>query len=489
VLRAAPQRSPIVRVLNEDVRHYHRWCTPSILPDQERVQDFYASDVSISAGFFGTLVDHTGVFGEAERFAAAAQGADRTMFSVHGSSGSNWIVLRALALERSDALVLVARNIHHSVVNALKAFGLDFRFLPTPYEPRFEALLPPSPETITDALRRYPEALAVLYTSPTYEGLAADTRAIAECVHAASDHAMVIVDEAWGGHLHFHPALPESAMAGGADVCVQSTHKLAGGLQQTGLIHWREGRVDSELMEEAYREYVTTSPSYGLLASADAAVRTLAAQGEEQLGRAIARTAELKAALRERLPDLDHLDDHAARDELSRHVAGCDPVKTTVGLSRYALAGYAVAEALVERGIVIEKAGVHTITLITTFQLGEDAVTDTVEALVAVLAGKTLPDGARSPMPANPFSAIEDRPVIHPYHARRYAKSIGHELPLREAIGKVAAEVVEVYPPGIPVILEGFRVSADAVEYLLEARDRGGAIVARDTSLRTLRVL
>src|SRR5215213_7444872 len=156
-----PTPSPIVGALNRDVGRYHRWSTPSILPEQERVEDFYGSDVSISAGFFGTLVDHTGVFGEAERFAAAAQGADRTMFSVHGTSGSNWIVLRALALERPDALVLVARNIHHSVVNALKAFGLDFRFLPTPYEPRFEALLPPSVDEVRAGLARYPEALAV----------------------------------------------------------------------------------------------------------------------------------------------------------------------------------------------------------------------------------------------------------------------------------------------------------------------------------------
>src|SRR5665647_3219777 len=75
-----PSPSPIVRILNQDVGRYHRWCTPSILEGQERVDDFYASDVSISAGFFGTLVDHTGVFGEAERFAAETQGADRTMF-------------------------------------------------------------------------------------------------------------------------------------------------------------------------------------------------------------------------------------------------------------------------------------------------------------------------------------------------------------------------------------------------------------------------
>ena len=486
---AAPEPSPIVRVLNRDVGQYHRWCTPSILPGQERVEDFYASDVSISAGFFGTLVDHTGIFGEAERFAAAAQGADRTMFSVHGSSGSNWIVLRALALERSDALVLVARNIHHSVINALKAFGLDFRFLPTPYEPRFEALLPPSVDEVCAGLARYPEALAVLYTSPTYEGLAANTAAIADAVHATSPHAMVLVDEAWGGHLHFHPQLPPSAMAAGADVCVQSTHKLAGGLQQTGLIHWHEGRVDSELMEEAYREYVTTSPSYHLLASADAAVRTLAAQGGTELGAAIARTQELKLRLRSELPDLDHLDEPGWLSEVEDHVAGHDLVKTTVGLSRYGLSGYALFDALVERGIVIEKAGLHTITLITTFQLAPPAVDDTVDALVDVLGGKVLPGGAREPMAANPFSAIDDRPVMHPYAARRYAKSIGHELGLREAVGKVAAEHVEVYPPGIPLILEGFRVSADAVDYLLEARDKGAPIVARDTSLRTLRVL
>src|SRR3954447_1379 len=311
--------SPIVRVLNEDVRRYQRWCTPSILPGQERVEDFYASDVSISAGFFGTLVDHTGVFGEAERFAAAAQGADRTMFSVHGSSGSNWVVLRMLALERQDGLVLVARNIHHSMMNAIKAFDLDFRFLPAPYDARFEALLPPSVDDVVSALDRHPEALAVIYTSPTYEGLAGNTEEIVAAVHARSADCLVFVDEAWGGHLHFHGDLPCSAMAAGADICVQSTHKLAGGLQQTGLIHWREGRVDSELLEEAYREYVTTSPSYGLLASADAAVRALAANGTEALGACIARTRELKAALHERLPRLVHLDDALAAGTYAAH--------------------------------------------------------------------------------------------------------------------------------------------------------------------------
>lgn len=89
-------------------------------------------------------------------------------------------------------------------------------------------MLPPSVDQVTAALKRYPEALAVVYTSPTYEGLCANTHAIAAAVHEASDHTMLFVDEAWGGHLHFHPDLPPSAMNAGADVSVQSTHKLAG---------------------------------------------------------------------------------------------------------------------------------------------------------------------------------------------------------------------------------------------------------------------
>jgi lysine decarboxylase len=278
-------------------------------------------------------------------------------------------------------------------------------------------------------------------------------------------------------------------MDAGADISVQSTHKLAGGLQQTGLIHWREQRVDSELMEESFREYVTTSPSYHLLASADAAVRSLAANGREALGGCIARTRALKSALRERLPRLVHLDDPAWTGRRWSHVAGTDLVKTTVALTGYDVSGFAVSQSLVERGIVIEKAGINTLTFITTFQLEASAVADTVRALEDILTGRELPDGAARPLATNPFAALDDRPVMHPYHARRYAKSIGQEVPLEAAIGRVSAEIVEVYPPGIPVILEGFRVSADAVRYLCEVRDMGGAIVARDTTLATLRVL
>ena len=167
-------------------------------------------------------------------------------------------------------------------------------------------------------------------------------------------------------------------------------------------------------MEEAYREYVTTSPSYHLLASADAAVRTLAARGEDELGRAIERTLRAQGRPCARaLPDLDRMDDPAWIAGHGDRVGGCDLVKTTVGLSRYDLSGYDVARALVERGIVIEKAGVHTITLITTFQLGPDAVPDTVDALHDILAGHCLP-GRRARADAGQPVQRDRRPAGDP---------------------------------------------------------------------------
>jgi hypothetical protein len=121
------------------------------------------------------------------------------------------------ALRRAD---LVARNIHHSVINAIKAFGLDFRFLPRPTSRASRPSCPPSADDVLDGLARYPEALAVLYTSPTYEGLAANTRAIARAVHTASDQAMVIVDEAWGGPSAFPPRpARERHGVGGRHLC------------------------------------------------------------------------------------------------------------------------------------------------------------------------------------------------------------------------------------------------------------------------------
>lgn len=436
----------------------------------------------------GTPLDAVGVFGDARRHVAEVYGADHALFSVHGSSGANWVVLRMLALEDPRSLVLVGRNSHHSVINALKAFGLDYRFVPVGYDVEFEALRPPSPADVRAALARHPSARAVVLGTPTYEGLAAHTDAIAEAVHEHSREAILVVDEAWGAHLPFHPALPVPALWSGADVCVQSTHKLAGSLQQSGVLLWRDGRVDSALLERANAEYATTSPSFHLIASADAAIRALAVDGHDALGRAIRFTTALKTMIRERLPAVGLLDDKVRAGGSAATVAGIDPIKATLSLSRFDVSGFEVADALRQRGVVVEKAGPNTVTLIATFRLSPEAVWDTLAALVDVLEPQALPGDTRTPALEDPFDTLDDAPLVPPYLAARHAKRDSVEVAFGDAAGRVAAEPVEVYPPGIPVVLEGFRVSEAALRYLRAVVEAGGSVVARDPGLRSLRV-
>jgi lysine decarboxylase len=293
-----------------------------------------------------------------------------------------------------------------------------------------------------------------------------------------------------------------AAMDAGADIAVQSSHKLAGGLQQTGTIVWKgekkprgNGRVQKDLMYQAYREYVTTSPSYHLVASADAAIRALQANGNEAIAQSISMTRRFQEALKARLPDLKIIDGRTV-NRLRACVAGLDPIKTTCGLERYHLTGFAVSDELVAKRIVVEKAGLSAITFITTFQLADDAIDATADAMAEILQGHLISGGKTKPrqQTTDPFAL--DRPVMHPHDVGRIASHVYHDVKLEEAVGKVAAESVEIYPPGIPVVIEGFRVTAPAIRYLtniretLLSKDRpASTVVARDTKLQTLRVV
>lgn len=485
-----PPESPLVNALNNLVSTQDRWCTPSILPNQHKVVDEY-DDVSVSAESLGNLLQHSGHFRAAEEFAAKIYGADRTFLSPHGSTGANAVVLRMLALERRDALVLVARNVHHSVINALKMFSIDFRFLPDPqYDPHFDAILPPKMKDVRNGLSRYPETLAVIYTSPTYEGLGADTVGIIHDIRESFRDVIVVVDEAWGGHLPFFPSyahLPKAAMTEGADIAVQSTHKMVSSLQQGALLHWHNGRVQEVMMEEAYREYVTTSPSYHLLGSIDAALRLLDERGSRYLEVSIERSESLRAGLARNLPHLEILgltDD----DSLFKYsCTGIDPTKTTLGLSGYGISGFTLAKTLAKKGVIVERVSPNSVVLVTTFQLHEGAVDRAVTAITNVLRGEELKGEKK--LLDNPFSAAGNWQKMRPYEVVRYANYLSQEVLLSEAVGSIAAESVELYPPGVPIILEGYEVTREAIDYLRDALNEKAHLVARDSNLRTLRVL
>ncbi|MDK2464805.1 MAG: decarboxylase, partial [Candidatus Korarchaeota archaeon] len=476
------RRTPLVDFLNEEVQTYYRWCTPSVLLDAPRVGDVYATDVSASLSVRGTLADNSGIFEEAHRLAAEAYGADHTLFSVHGSTGSVYVVLRYLSLMYGTPLILASRNIHISVQNACEDFGVRYRFLKSYYDPEFDMFIPPKPEDVVEALERYPEANAVLLSNPTYEGLSCRLRETVEAIRGFNEDVLIIVDEAWGAHFRFSDRLPETAMEVGADISIQSTHKQGGSLQQTGMIHWKDGLVDAEVMWEAYRGYVTTSPSYHMLASLDAARAYLVERGRKEIERVIRLSERFREELRERVPRLGVLDrEHLER--WSEHVNGVDLTKTLVSLTEYDITGFRLDEELQRRfRVVPETANYNSLLFITTFQLPERAVDATVEALSRLLRGREIPRGEKRLL----TPPLRDQPPkIEPYLLRRMPKKlITQRIPIDLAVGMISAETIVPYPPGVPILIKGYRITREVVEYLKAVRDAGGLLIARDTSLR-----
>ena len=355
------------------------------------------------------------------------------------------------------------------------------------YDPEFDMFIPPKPEDVVEALKRYPEANAVFLSNPTYEGLSCRLKETIEAIREFNDDILVIVDEAWGAHFRFSDRLPLTAMETGADISIQSTHKQGGSLQQTGMIHWKDERVDYDVMWEAYRGYVTTSPSYHMMASLDAARAYMEERGSQEIDRIIHLSEDFREKLRERLPRLKVLDD----DYLERwgeHIGGRDLTKTLIALTEYDVTGFQLDEELQRRfKVVPETANYNSLLFITTFQLPERAVDATVDALEQTLKGKEIPP-AKKRLFSPPLR--DDPPKIEPYLLRRMPKKlITQKIPLELSVGMISAETIVPYPPGVPILIKGHRITEEVIEYLKAVRDAGSLLIARDSSLKEIEVL
>ncbi|HEU4978532.1 MAG TPA: amino acid decarboxylase, partial [Solirubrobacteraceae bacterium] len=231
---------------------------------------------------------------QAEALAAEAYGARRTWFLTNGSTQGNHAL--ALALAPLGARVVVQRNSHASLVDGLVLSGGLPSFVAPEYDEGLGMAHGVMPEALARALAQAPDARAAFVVSPTYYGMAADVPGCAEAAHAAG--VPLVVDQAWGPHFGFHPALPASALAQGADAVLTSTHKTAGSLTQSAMLHVGQTElIDPAAVGRVLRLLRSTSPSSLLLASLDAARRQLALHGEQLLHETIAAIARARAKL------------------------------------------------------------------------------------------------------------------------------------------------------------------------------------------------
>ncbi|MGI8460158.1 MAG: aminotransferase class I/II-fold pyridoxal phosphate-dependent enzyme [Solirubrobacterales bacterium] len=419
-------------------------------------------------------------FGRAQELAAEAWGAKRSWFCVNGASQGN--LAGCLAVRQTGRRVVVQRNVHSSVIDGLVVAGLEPEFAAPEIDPELGLAHCLTPHALAEALERAPDAAAAFIVSPTYFGAVADVAALAEVAHA---HGVpLFADEAWGAHLRFSDRLPASALSSGADVVVSSVHKIVGSLTQSAILHLGEGsRVDESFLDRAVTLTESTSPSALLGGSLDAARRHVAVDGERLIGEIVDVLARTRAAVRE-IEGLDVLDE---RLEGRRSVAGWDPLRLSIDVRGTGRSGHRIADSMRERDdINLEMASENVVVAV--FGLGADAEAQS-ERLLGALRGAVdsletedaNPDEPLAPPP--PWGRLALRP-------RDAFLAAQEAVPFEQAEGRIAAESLAAYPPGIPNVLPGELLTAQTLSYIRESVDHGGAVRgASDRSLRTIRVV
>jgi arginine/lysine/ornithine decarboxylase len=419
-----------------------------------------------------------GVIREAQELAAEAHGADRSFFLVNGTTVGNHAMILSTVLPGEE--VLVARNAHKSILAGIILSGATPRFFLPSFDPDLGIAINVSAATAEDAMRAYPKARVVALTSPNYYGIAADTPTIVAA--GQRQGRVVIVDEAHGPHLHFHPDLPPSAVDAGADLTVQSTHKIVGGMTQASMLHVKGTTVDAGRVAGILQILQSTSPSYILMASLDLARMQMATEGRKLLGKAIELAEEARARIN-RIPGLRCLDSRQVKEwgDLS-----LDVTKLTISVKELGLTGYAASALLnTEFDIQVEMADLFNLLVIVSIGDRRDDLDRLVRALEALAHRTHGPAFVPEILPTPPIH--ETRLLCSPREAY-FGKYV--YLPLRQAVGRITSDIVTIYPPGIPILAPGEEISRQAVEYLQFLARHGaridGVIELPDPGIRVL---
>lgn len=415
----------------------------------------------------------------AEQLAADAYGAQRTWFLTNGATQGNHVL--CLALAPLGTPVVLQRNAHASMVDGLVLSG----GLPTFVSPTLDAGLGlahgVTPEAVEAALARTPGAAAVFVVSPTYYGIAADVSALAAVAHAAG--AALVVDQSWGPHFGFHPSVPQSALALGADAVLTSTHKIVGSLTQSAMLHVaHDSRVDPARIARVVRLLRSTSPSSLLYASLDSARRQLAVHGEALLSQTLAAAQRTRDAI-------DRVEGCVVVGEEMVGAPGAaawDPLRIVIDVRGTGCTGYEVSAALkAAYDIHVELATQATLVLILGVAQPVDALERFAHDFAETIARVARP-GARDAI-VMPSAALENELVCAP---REAFLGVAEVVGVDAAVGRISCESIAGYPPGIPALLPGERVTAELVAYLRQLVAAGARLHgASDPAFETINVL
>jgi lysine decarboxylase len=418
-------------------------------------------------------------FQRAEQLAAEAYGAKRSWFLTNGASQGNHAL--CLALAPLGAPVVAQRNSHASVIDGLVLSGGLPTWVAPEYEPGLGMAHGITPESLEKALEKTPNARAAMMVSPTYYGMAADIAGCAEVAHARG--VPLVVDQSWGPHLGFHDELPPGALTQGADAMLTSVHKIAGSLTQSALLHVGDsGRIDPENVARTLRLMRSTSPSSLLMLSLDGARRQLVLHGEAILDNTIKASRRTADAINE-IPGCRVVGD----EQIGRPgVAHRDPLRIVIDVRETGGTGYEVATALRSNfDTQVELATQATVVLV----LGIDELPRELERFVHDLSSivRRMERPGETEEVTLATGTFENEVVCPPRDAFLGEFEV---LSVDDAVGRVSSEAIAGYPPGIPVLLPGERITDEVIAYLRELKSTGARLHgASDPAFRTICVM
>jgi arginine/lysine/ornithine decarboxylase len=386
-----------------------------------------------------------------------------------------------LAVAGHDRHLILGRDAHKSVTAGLIFSGVQPCWVRPQWDAKLHVAHPPSPEQVAEAWDRYPHATGALIVSPTPYGTCADIAAIAKICH---EHGRpLIVDEAWGAHLPFHDRLPTWAMDAGADICVVSVHKMGAGFEQGSVFHVQGDRIDLPHLSACADLLMTTSPNVLLYAAIDGWRRHMVEQGPALLGAALDLASDLRRQVDE-LPGMQVLGNELVRESASHDL---DCLQILIDVSDLQISGYQAADWLREHRRIDMGLSDHA-HILATLSIADDSSTaarllQALKALTDAADKLPKPKTIKTPDPSD----LELETVSRPRDA---FFSQFEDVNANDAVGRIAAEQITPYPPGIPVIVPGERINRPVVDYLLTGVQAGMSLPdPADPSLRTIRVM
>lgn len=429
------------------------------------------SDTPLYGGLDEIKLTH-GTLIKAEKLAATFWGGDFARFSTGGSTHVNQAVI--LALGKPGDKVALSRTAHRSVLSALVLAGLEPLWLSPDID---SATGVPTGISVTEFEKVLGEKpIALLLTEPGYLGTLSDIPAL---IAKAHEHSIpVVIDAAWGGHFGFHPELPRHVIQLGADALITSTHKALPGYSASALLIARGQYLNLDRLEQSFETTHTTSPAGAPLASIDGCRALLQTRGEELLGQLISNVKDFKAVVQREFSQEIFLN-------TSNFAPGrFDPVKVVLRANQLGASGVDIEKAIGASGVRVEMADRDTVVFLATLADTAQDFTRLASILIPVL--KELASTARESATALSWSVIPQKGIS--MRDAYFAKT--EMVSATEALGRISADLIAPYPPGVAVVAPGEILTAQIIDGLSASKSAGVRIAyATDSSLERYRVV